>query len=143
MLSAITVANAFISFTDAERGDLISNLKVQKLLYYAQGLHLAMYNEPLFKESIVKWQYGPVVKEVYNAFKEYGANAIPVNENFDYSIFNKKQLEVLHEINTVFGQFSAIILMNMTHSEPPYHNTNFNEVIKHEELTSYFLTQLE
>jgi len=143
MFQAITIANAFIAFSDPEKGDIISNLKVQKLLYYAQGIYLAVYNEPLFEEDIIKWQYGPVVPTVYSSLKRYGSEAIPVDDAFDFSVFNKNQMDVLQEINMVFGQFSAIRLMNMTHQEPPYNNTLLRGVITHQELIKYFSTQLE
>lgn len=140
---AITVANALIALTDPEKGDTTSNLKVQKLLYYVQGVHLALYKVPLFNEEVVSWQYGPVVPEVYNEFKTYGSGAIESPENFDFSIFEKETLEVLTEVHTVYGQFSAIKLMNMTHDEPPYNNTPLKGVISHDELIQYFVTQLE
>ena len=55
--SALTVAKWFLWYNDKileeEDADLISNLKLQKLLYYAQGCYLALKNEPLFNEQIV------------------------------------------------------------------------------------------
>ena len=49
-------------------GELMSNLKLQKMLYYEQGFHLAKFNTPLFDEEIEAWMYGPVVPAVYNHF---------------------------------------------------------------------------
>lgn len=141
--SAIDVAKALVALTDPEKGDTTSNLKVQKLLYYAQGVHLALYGKPLFKEEIYSWQYGPVVPEVYAQFKEFGSGAIEYPEGFDFSIFQETSMEVLTEVHAVYGQFSAIKLMNMTHEEPPYNNTKSKSIISHEELYNYFKTQLE
>jgi len=141
--NALDIAKAFVAFSEPEKGDLISNLKVQKLLYYAQGFHLAEFKEPFFNEDLIAWQYGPVVTDVYHNFKEYGSNPIPIFPDFTFDIFNAPQLELLKEVNQVFGQFSAIKLMNMTHNEPPYNNTPLNAIIPHSELMSYFTTQLE
>ena len=47
-LSCYDVAEYFLSKTDEEAGDVISNLKLQKLVYYAQGFSLAVNDEPLF-----------------------------------------------------------------------------------------------
>lgn len=60
--------------------DSISNLKLQKLLYYAQGSYLALTNEPLFNENILAWKHGPVVNEVYQVYKKYGSDGIPDNQ---------------------------------------------------------------
>lgn len=71
--SALTVAKWFLWYNDKileeEDADLISNLKLQKLLYYAQGCYLALKNEPLFNEQIVNWAHGPVVEEIYHKYK--------------------------------------------------------------------------
>ncbi|OQY42717.1 MAG: hypothetical protein B6240_13665 [Desulfobacteraceae bacterium 4572_87] len=55
---------------DEEAGDLISNLKLQKLVYYAQGFYLALYDEPLFNEPIEAWTHGPVIRELYRSYNE-------------------------------------------------------------------------
>lgn len=64
------IANKFLhrAWMD-ESSELLSNMKLQKLLYYQQGFHLAYFGTPLFNEDIVAWQYGHVVPEVYDAFK--------------------------------------------------------------------------
>jgi uncharacterized phage-associated protein len=64
MLSCHDVAKYFLSLTDEDAGDLISNLKLQKLVYYAQGFHLALYDELLFEETIEAWTHGPVIPEM-------------------------------------------------------------------------------
>ena len=53
---ALDIANKIISKTDLEHGDTISNLKLQKMMYYQQGFHLAYFGTPLFDEDIVAWQ---------------------------------------------------------------------------------------
>ena len=42
---------------------------MQKILYFAQGIHLAEFGSPLFTNKIYAWEYGPVIKEVYHKFK--------------------------------------------------------------------------
>ncbi|MCI8513016.1 MAG: DUF4065 domain-containing protein [Lachnospiraceae bacterium] len=54
----------------------IANLKLQKLLYYAQGCFLAVAGAPLFLEDILAWQHGPVVEPVYYQYKGYGSGGI-------------------------------------------------------------------
>lgn len=62
---ATTTAKWFVDWANAEDAEL-SNLKLQKLQYYAQGHHLAVYGQPLFADKIQAWSYGPVVPEVYH-----------------------------------------------------------------------------
>ena len=143
MLTCRQVADYFLAQQDEDCGDLISNLKLQKLLYYAQGFYLAV-NEgvPLFSEDIEAWIHGPVVPELYHAFKEYGSNAIPAPEQLDLSIFDPKTKELLDEVYTVFGQFSGWKLRNMTHDEAPWKDAASKSVISHSVMQDYFKTQL-
>ena len=69
MLSAQDVADFFILPALEDDGELITNLKLQKLLYYAQGYSLAILDRPIFPEKIEHWTHGPVVHEIYHKYK--------------------------------------------------------------------------
>ncbi|NOT58990.1 MAG: SocA family protein [Acidobacteria bacterium] len=142
MLACQNVANYFLSQVDEEAGDLISNLKLQKLVYYAQGFHLAMYDQPLFPEAIEAWGHGPVVPTLYQSFKAYGSQPLPCPVDLDFSIYSPETKELLDEVYSVYGQFSAWKLRNMTHEEPPWKNTKLSEVISHDSMRDYFKTLL-
>ncbi len=93
---ALDVARYFLLKADPDEGELISNLRLQKLLYYAQGFHLALYDELLFAEAVVAWMHGPVVPEVYHEFKRYGAERIPAPTEFEpIQIFSPETIEFI------------------------------------------------
>lgn len=119
-VTATQVAKYFLALQDEDAGDLISHLKLQKLLYYAQGLYLAMTGTPLFPERIEAWQHGPVVPDIYHAFKGWGGNPIPVEQGNARGIRDEAIVDFLNEVYDVFGQYSAWKLRNMTHQEAPY-----------------------
>jgi uncharacterized phage-associated protein len=106
----------------SDREELLSNLKLQKLVYYAQGLYLAMFNKPLFDEKIEAWPYGPVIPELYNKFKKYGRKGISANKTFDSSKINRKDMEFLDNIYNMFGQFSGSRLIEISHSDACWEN---------------------
>ena len=70
MADVFDVANYLLSLADPLEGDLISHLKLQKLLYYSQGVSLALRNQPLFNNKILAWAHGPVVREVWEYYKD-------------------------------------------------------------------------
>ena len=118
--SALNIANYFLYKAQEaaeEDQELISNLKLQKLVYYAQGLYMAVYGKPLFSDKIEAWTYGPVVPELYHHYKEHNSNGIRADKNFNPSIINRDTKKFLDEIYEGFGQFSAIRLMNLAHSD--------------------------
>lgn len=128
--SAFDIANYFL-FKAKHDQELISNLKLQKLVYYAQGLHLAAYGTPIFKEKIRAWNYGPVVSELYLKYKNYGARGIPSDKSFNSEKIDNDTREFLDEIYAAFGQFSAGRLAELTHTEQCWQDAYPNKVIKH------------
>jgi uncharacterized phage-associated protein len=142
IITARDVADYFLASVDAESGDNISNLKLQKLVYYAQGVYLALLGGPLFDDPICVWQHGQVVPDLYRVFKEYGSGAIPPSENFDRSKYSQFTIDVLDEVRSVYGQYSALKLREMTHREPPWRDIALNEIIPIELMRDYFKTQV-
>lgn len=140
MLTVNHIANYFLKSTHSEFGDSISNLKLQKMVYYAQGFHLAMFDQPLFDEDIVAWEHGPVVESLYHTYKDYGAGEIPQPDFVNLKDFSEDQIELLDEVFEVYGQFSAWKLRNMTHSERPWLETRKKEVIRPELMQEFFKT---
>jgi uncharacterized phage-associated protein len=145
MLTAQDIAEYFLSRVDPDSGDLISNLKIQKLVYYAQGYHLALNGTPLFREEIEAWEHGPVVPVLYRRYKQHGAGPIPIPESIDIEKYSEDVRELLEELYQVYSQFSAWKLRDMTHAEPPWvdaYSRCPSSVISHSAMQEYFKTQL-
>ena len=75
VISSLFVANSFIMKAFDEKKS-ITHMKLQKLLYMVYACYLARFREPLFSDRFEAWQYGPVICNVYNEFKEYGSKNI-------------------------------------------------------------------
>lgn len=126
---------------DEQSGDLISNLKIQKLVYYAQGIHLAATGKALFGDKIVAWEHGPVVETLYHKYKHYGNGAIEPTKGYDIPEFDESTRQLLDEVYCVLGQYSAWKLREMTHSESPWANAykkSPGSVITHKDMAEYF-----
>ena len=146
MVTINDVAKYFLKLQDEKTGDMISNMKLQKLVYYAQGFHLAITDSPLFPETLEAWDYGPVCDKLYQEYKEYGAGAIPTpDDNEFYNKFTKNVEDILDMVQTYYGQFSAWKLSELTHKEYPWlraWNKGKNTPISHDDMKSYFKAQL-
>jgi len=141
MYKAMDIANWFLQYNDYlsnyenEDTDLISNLKLQKLLYYAQGCYLAAYDKKLFDEDIVAWRHGPVIESIYRYFKEYGSKGI---DKYDTVTIDSDTSSLLEDVYKVFGKYSAWGLRQMTHEETPWKSTKINDVIDTDIIKDYF-----
>lgn len=139
------VARYFLHLDDANEGDGITNLKLQKLAYYAQGFYSAIHDEQLFDDEFSAWTHGPVVEALYHSYKNRGKNTIPVPSGFDPSTspLNENQKDLIGEVFEVFGQYSAWKLRNMTHEESPWLNHESDAgVIPAAEIREYFKTRI-
>lgn len=143
---ALDIAKKLIRLAELEStsgSDCMTNLRLQKMLYYEQGYHLAMFDTPLFDEEIEAWMYGPVVPSVYDHYKHFGSQILETE---------KDDLEMTDEENTLFvnvfdtfKEFSAYGLMKQTHSETPWKSVKSigrGSVISRDIMKSYFKTQL-
>lgn len=140
--NAIDIAKKIVCKTDVEHGDTLSNLKLQKLLYYMQGFHLAFFDEPFFNEPIEAWTYGPVVPVVFQEFKKYKKRSINPDNYRDDLVLTADEQQMFDMVYSEYNRYSAVALMNMTHSEGPWKDHGIGDVITNEELRAFFLTQI-
>jgi uncharacterized phage-associated protein len=141
---ALDIANKILakaSFSDS--GELISNMKLQKLLYYQQGFHLAYFGAPLFGEEIEAWTYGPVVPSVYDFYKGYNNQGIKYGG--EVIKLSPKEEALFDAVYKTYGEFSAIGLMNLSHSEKPWKDTPIakGSIINHDKMKDFFLKKLK
>ena len=73
--SYIEIANYFIR-EHKKTGDFVTNMQLQKLLYFTNGIYLYYKNKPLIKEKFQAWRYGPVIKQLYDDLKYAGSSYI-------------------------------------------------------------------
>ncbi|WP_395117756.1 Panacea domain-containing protein [Rhodanobacter sp. FW102-FHT14D06] len=101
-----------------DRGDLITNLKIQKLLYYVQGWHLGLHKERAFDGEFRAWIHGPVNLDVYHEYKRYRWTPIS-DEQLDVDLPKDLQ-EHVDEVLSVYGGDTAWALEHSTHLERPW-----------------------
>ena len=129
-----------ISREETEDGEyeLISHMKLQKLIYFCQGYSLALFDKPLFPEPIEAWTHGPVCPDLYHRLKGYGASPITsVIDPKKIALDNKEKLLIKMVYNN-YGQYSALGLRNITHEQDPWKHTPISTTIYHETMSKYF-----
>ncbi|MBW4888269.1 DUF4065 domain-containing protein [Mucilaginibacter sp. HMF5004] len=125
MLTATNIADYFISLSNATE-NLISNLKLQKLVYYAQAWHIAVVKEPLFEEDFQAWVHGPVIPSLYFQYNSYKWHPIirdDLNEDTLKQIgsnFSPETQEVLDNVVSEYFGMEAYALELSTHLEDPW-----------------------
>lgn len=116
--------------------EYITNLKLQKLLYYVQAFSLLLFSQKAFDAKIFAWPYGPVVEEIYKEYKSGRADYIPSIENC-VKVPDAIQL-LIDEVILNYGGMEANKLISFTHEEEPWKNTALNSEITDECIKKYF-----
>ena len=148
MTTANIVAKYIIQkFQDA--GDPVTNLKLQKLLYYVQGWHLGIYNEPAFDEDFQAWVHGPVIPEVFQVYKRHSWNPI-VNDEQLPELDARLQAHIDDTLDA-YGGDSGWALEIRTHRESPWidargslpQDVSSNQIITKESMHLFFSEFIE
>lgn len=112
-----------INVYDVAKGFLalesMTHKKLQKLCYYAQAWHLALFKDRFFNSSFEAWIHGPVCPELYHEYREYGWNNIPMVKTMPGSI-DEDDMEFIDMIYEAYGELTGDQLEELSHSEDPW-----------------------
>ena len=139
------VADFFIALAqdmaEMNLGDAMTNLRLQKMLYFAQGWMMMRYGKPLFSESIEAWQLGPVVPTCYNWYKGFGKNHLRA-EMPPRNAFTNDEYELLLDTWNELSKYSTSQLVSMTHESGSPWDTVWNHskerAITNEQIREFF-----
>lgn len=150
MYNVLDVCRYVINYSN-QKDYGISNLKLQKILYFIQAFFLVSTekHEPCFKEKIEAWDFGPVVPEAYYEYKQYGSCDIPPIKtyiipdyknlwnsqkiNYDDTVITSNDKYLINLVIDKFADYSATDLVSLTHKQSPW--INAYESHKNNEIT--------
>lgn len=152
MYKATEVAHGLILLADSEKGlvNELPPLKLQKLLFYAQGWYAANRDARFFEEDLYAWPYGPVVPEVYEEFQNFGAQDLKKQKKQIKApamdeVKAKDIAKNLKPVLRVYGNMSAYELVARTHEEEVWRK-NFgsgNKLMPFDEIKRAFKLKLQ
>lgn len=116
-ITAAKIACYFIYLAN-QTGSFINNSKLQKLVYYAQAWHLALYDTPLFEEDFEAWSPGSVIPGLFEEYKKFGWK--PILKEVDRPDFPQKLDNFLEEIARDYLICDNFELEVMVHRESPW-----------------------
>lgn len=114
----------------------MTEMKMHKMLYFAQKIHYQNFGKWLFEEDFEGWVHGPVNKEVRNKFTTI--KLIP----FDINKLTPEEEYTIRETVFEYGQYDALTLREMSHNDNAYINSrkglepneHGNKIIKKEDI---------
>lgn len=143
MAKAMDVAKYLIHLRDIDEAEgqyySLSNLKLQKLLYYCQGGHYRWDDEKLIEDRAFEaWPYGPVIPEVYKNFKKYGQSDVYLKDTETH--LSNVQRETIQAVWEQLKERDAFSLVESSHSEAPWENSKESNClfISEKDIKEYF-----
>ena len=103
-------------------GREITNLLLQKVLYYVKAISEIFEGESIILEPCEAWKFGPVFPSVYEKYREYGKQEIEINLSKEYvnELLSEKEKQVTDYVMNTFGIYNAWFLKDLTHLEEPW-----------------------
>ena len=123
-----------------EKETILSHLKLQKLLYFAQGWSYVSFKKELFSDELEAWQHGPVCASIYHDFK-YRVPFEKIETNEMTEELGKKAVDFLEAVWEAYKDWSGWELEMLSHQEGPwkeYYEKGKNHVIPKEKIKSFF-----
>ena len=119
---ARAVANVLIDKGGADQRPL-TPLQIIKLVYFCHGWMLGLYGQPLIRQSIRAWRYGPVVVDVYRGLKTYGGDPVTARMAVPEARFDALEDDLVNQVYSKYGSLSGIRLSQLTHAPgTPWHS---------------------
>ena len=110
------VANFFIMLGNGENEDYMTNLRLNKLMYFAQAWNLVLFGKPLFHEEIQAWQLGPVVPSIYHKYKYKGKDQITdADSSFKVNMLSENERQLVLSVMACYGIYSTSGLVDISH----------------------------
>lgn len=123
MYKVLDVAKYVIAKCE-ELDEVVSNLKLQKILYFIQAEFLVVKGQPCFEERLEAWDFGPVAPDVYHEYKIYGAagipNTSPVQSGNIMRLFQNEDKALADGIIEECAKYTASQLVDFTHKQEPW-----------------------
>ena len=119
MYSSRQIANYFIRKSH-DTGIALTPMKLIKLCYIAHGWHLGIFEKELLDEVIYAWKFGPVIRTIYQDFKQYGNSQISKLYSEDgnkYPFPDEKIVQFLDTIWNAYGKYDGVQLSSFTHQK--------------------------
>ena len=136
-MNAISLSNYVISLFE-EQGTPVTNLKLQKVLYYIQGYFYRHFSKAAFSDEIYNWQYGPVVPVVYYEYNDNGSAPLKSRMIWDDCAFTDSERKLIKSVVEKCASIATSRLVSMTHSENPWRTSGSGNIISKSSIETYF-----
>ncbi len=148
---AFAVANYILDKLGKHKIKDVTNLKLQKLLYFAYGINLVLYDDILFDSNIHAYRLGPVIPDVYREFKDHGKNIITTRAHFlkdddsgevelasysDFTTNDKKSIDIACSAK---GHTKAWDLVDITHRKHSAWSKVYKEEKRHIDIPNSYI----
>lgn len=142
MYTANQIAIYIVNYCN-EKGFDITNLRLQKLLYFVQASFFSRYKKPCFSDDFEAWEFGPVVAEIYHKYKFFGSRQIlffPFWIETEGQEINKNDEIVISKVLDYLEPYPTMQLVDISHHQDPWMKARESDskIISKESISEFF-----
>lgn len=143
MRDARAVAQQLLNECWAAGISYVTPMQLLKLVYIAQGYMLAKNDVPLINEPVEAWQYGPVVRSVYQAVRDFRSEPVTFVPYAPPVMFSPQEIEIMREVARIYGGADGVKLSAATHQpgtpwSVAWTTSGMNSVIPNESIKNFY-----
>ncbi|MEX5341049.1 MULTISPECIES: Panacea domain-containing protein [Pseudomonas] len=140
---ARAVAQQILNECRAAGDPAVTPMQLLKLVYVAHGYMLAKHGVPLISEPVEAWQYGPVVRSVYQAVRDFRSSPVSHVPSAPAVMFDQNEQAVIQEVAKIYGRADGITLSAATHQpgtpwSVTWNNQGKNAVISNDMIEGFY-----
>lgn len=140
MYDALDVARYIINYENSQSRS-VSNLRLQKLLYFIQAQFLVTNHSACFSDTMEAWDLGPVVPSVYHEYKAFGSSSLPRSLSRGAVNISTEDRSLINRILDKCSRYSTTSLVSMTHRQQPWktaYERRYDNTISLQSMRSFF-----
>lgn len=126
-LDPLVVANYFLQLDNKRIEPDVTQMKLHKIMYFAQANYLGATGSRLFSSRIEAFQHGPIARAIYSNFKKFRKEIIVADDSYFLEMPAERsndipefEMEYLRDVWDTFSEYSATKLRKMTHEDAPW-----------------------
>lgn len=123
-----------------DNGNPVSNLKLQKMLYFIFGCYCAKFNDYLFDDEFIAWKLGPVISDVYYEYNRYVAEPICKSFDIELGLQNENKKFIDNEIDKLLTK-TTWDLVEDSHKTTPWqkaYKRGKGTIIRKKQIADFF-----
>ncbi len=123
---SVSDISKYIIYYSNEKNYGITNLRLQKILYFVQMYFMKIRGTCCFGARLVAWDFGPVVPKIFRKYERFGGGQICDYRNPHVTFYNKIDRQIVEGVVDLLSSYTTSNLVEISQNQYPYQHALWN-----------------